>query len=94
MTKNLDLRCVWDKSKGTADIVDTTNGQTKIHIMELVQDNKTLMGMLTGAKPGDYIGVAVDAEGKKHEAGIYPKSADEIVCRVPEKDITAFGPRP
>lgn len=94
MPENKDLRCVWDKSKGTADIVDTTNGQTKIRIMDLVQDNKTFMGILTGAKPGDHIGVAVDDEGKKYEAGISAKSANQIECRVPEKDITAFGPRP
>lgn len=94
MPENKDLRCVWDKSRGTANIVDPTNGETKMRIMELVQDNKTFMGILTGAKPGDYIGVAVDAEGKRYEAGISPKSANQVECRVPEKDITAFGPRP
>ncbi len=90
----LGLTCEWDKTKGTAYIRDSRNEKVA-ELTGLTQENKTFFGLLSGAKPDDYIGQATSTLGSgTYEAGISAVSKNAIVCKVPSLGISALGPKP
>lgn len=99
MAVNKNLVCDWNKVNGEAIISvakGPATGQPIAKIRDLIAENTTMLGRLTGAKPDDYIGTAtmLPDGNKKMQAGVFTVSSDKIGCSIPEAGIMAIGPKP